>query len=308
MPAKRRTRNELDRAAQPLMELGLTPNEARSYVALLHLASATAAELAEVAGVPRPKVYGALRSLEQRGFCNASGDRVTNFRPVDPELALSEWVRRREHERLLASGHDARLRSQLVGMLPARPEHVPEDMSDVMQHTGGPGPTIEVYERLIETTDRRVDIVHAIPVLQRPTRWNRFETEALERGVQVRILASTRELAIEHRCEQILEAGGEVRIARGTPLKLLVRDDGEEAIVALSSPDDRYRPTCVAIRHPELAAPLQLLFNREWRRSLAFDSSGSGIGRAQADGAGDRPAREDGAASGYRHEEDRRDG
>lgn len=263
----RRGLPEPDDATRQLVELGLTLNEARCYVALLHIAPATAGEVADWSRVPRPKVYGTLKSLEQRSFCYASGDRVTMFRPVDPELALSEWTRRREHERRLADEQDNRLRGALVSTLPDPPERISEDSSEIMQLTGGPRETIEVYERLIETAERQLDIVHSSPVLQVAERWNVYERAALERGVQVRVLFATGELAAEHRYEELLEAGGEVRVARGMPLKLVVRDNGFETLVALHNPSDESHPTCVAIRHEDLVAPVQLLFNREWRRA-----------------------------------------
>lgn len=250
------------------MDLGLTLNEARCYATLLEIAPVTAGELADVSGVPRPKVYATLKVLEQRGFCYASGDRVMTFRPVDPELALSEWARRREHERRLGDERDRKLRSALVASLPSLPERVGEDMTEIMELTGGPKETIEIYERLITGAERQVDIVHAAPVLQTKSRWNVCEVAARERGVQVRVLFATRELAQAHGYEQLLDAGGEARVARNVPLKLVVRDNGSESLVALANPADRSKPTCVAIRHADLVAPIQLLFNREWRQAV----------------------------------------
>jgi sugar-specific transcriptional regulator TrmB len=275
----RRGLPDIDESTRQLVDLGLTLNEARCYVTLLHIAPATAGEVADASGVPRPKVYGTLKSLEQRSFCYASGDRVTTFRPVDPELALGEWTRRREHERRLADEHDRRLRGALVSDLPDPPEHMTEDMSEIMQLTGGPRQTIEVYERLIENAERQLDIVHSAPVLQAQSRWNVYETAALDRGVQVRVLFATDRLAIEHGYEQILQAGGEVRVARGMPLKLIVRDNGTEALVALHNLADEAHPTCVAIRHADLVAPIQLLFNREWRQARALEPAPSNDGR-----------------------------
>ena len=76
-------------ATRLLTELGLTVNEARVYLALLRrFDSPTAAEAAVAAGVPRPKVYEALQSLEGRGFSKSIGGRVRRFTPVEPETAL----------------------------------------------------------------------------------------------------------------------------------------------------------------------------------------------------------------------------
>jgi sugar-specific transcriptional regulator TrmB len=270
---------DLDETISRLVELGLTLNEARCYVGLLHIAPATAGELAEFSGVPRPKVYGTLKGLEQRSFCYASGDRVTTFRPVDPELALEEWTRAREHDRRVSAERDRQLRADLVRALPRPPEPVVDGPTDVfMELSGGADATIEDYERIIATAERRVDIVHSIPVLQRQPRWNMREAEAVARGVEVRVLFASRELAMEHRYEELIAGGAEVRVARDRPMKLVVRDDGAEAMVALHNPVDTMHPTCLLIRHTDLIAPLQLHFNRQWRqaRSLSGIADTSG--------------------------------
>lgn len=264
----RRGRLEPEGVTKELVELGLTLNDARCYVALLNTGSATAAELAKVSGVPRPKVYAALKSLEQGGFSYPSGDQVTRFRPVDPELALAELTRSREHERRLADERDRQLRLDLVSSLPVLAEQMPQDGGEeIMRLTGARESTIDVYETMIESAKRRVDVVHGLPMFQDPSRFNQFELRALERGAQVRVLFPEVGLAAEHRSHDLTEAGGEVRIARDAPLKLLICD-GTKALVALRNPGDALHPTCVAIGHADLVAPLQLLFSREWRRAV----------------------------------------
>lgn len=284
---RRRRTLDLDGNTSRLTELGLTLTEARCYVALLEIAPATAGQLAEHADVPRPKVYGTVKSLEQRGFAYSSGDPVTTFRAVDPELALGEWTRRREHERRLLDERDQQLRGELVAELPHPSEHATEKVGEIMQLAGGSrAATADTLARLMDRAEQRLDIVVSRPVFRPMANWSRSEKAALERGVQVRMLVSSRELAIELGCEEILAAGGEVRLARNTPSKLVVRDNGAEAIVALPTPGDTSLPTCVVIQHSELVAPMQLLFNREWRRArplvLQAPASGRGRGRPAA--------------------------
>jgi sugar-specific transcriptional regulator TrmB len=261
-----RPRPDLDGTTNELIELGLTLNEARCYLALLSSGPATAAELAKISGVPRPKVYATLKLLEQRGFSYPSGDRITRFRAVDPELALNEMARAREHERRLADERERQVRADLIRALPAPPEPAAPDRDEIMRLTGPGEATIAVYERMIDTAKRRVDIVHGLPTLQDPSHFNRFELRALKRGVQVRVLLPDRDLAIKHRIGELIEAGGEARFTDGAPLKLVICD-GAEALAALRNPDDTSHPTCVAIGHTDLVTPLQLLFNREWRKA-----------------------------------------
>ncbi len=74
-------------------------------------------------------------------------------------------------------------------------------------------------------------------------------------------------LADDDRDRALLDAGGEIRVAPGVPMKLLVRD-GVEAMISLRDPATGQQGlTSAVIRHPDLVGPLQLLFNREWRKA-----------------------------------------
>lgn len=55
-------------AIQGLINLGLSLGEAKTFVALMQVGVAEATPLAEEAAVPQPKIYGYLRSLEERGL------------------------------------------------------------------------------------------------------------------------------------------------------------------------------------------------------------------------------------------------
>ena len=248
-----------------LVELGLTLTEARAYVGLLQLAPATAAEVAERAGVPRPKVYEALRALEQRGFCSVGGGRVATFEPVPAELALAGWLRHREQDRRLAAEQDERLADELVRLLPAPGERQARAAFDYLEALFGRARTSEALERVIGAAERTVDMIQQPPFLQPRSRWNVAEVEAVERGVRVRVLYTPEAIADEHRYADLRRAGGEVRVAERVPMKLLVRD-GVEAMISLRDPvTGRQGITSAVIRHPDLVGPLQLLFRREWR-------------------------------------------
>jgi len=254
-----------DELVKRLVDVGLTLNEARCYVALLRHPSATAAEVAEASGVPRPKIYSTLKTLEQRSFCVSSGSTVTRFRAVDPALALTEWIRGREHDRQLSNDRDRHNVDELITMLPEPSDAATEDLEAIMQLMHGPHETVRMLEELLDRAGSRVDIIHAPSTFQPESRWNAHEQSALQRGVRVRILVPSREFAERRRCDELAAAGAEVRRARTPALKLLLRD-GVEAIVTLSAAKAT-QPSVVAIRHADLVAPLQLLFNREWRRA-----------------------------------------
>lgn len=255
-----------DDLIRSLGELGLTLNEARAYLSLLQFSPATAARVAERAGVPRPKVYEALHSLEQRGFCSSRAEGVATFEPVDPERALAGWIRHREQERRLSAERDERLASELVQALPARHEDARGPTPDYMEALFGRARTSEALERVIGAAERRVDMIQQPPFLQPRSRWNLAEVAAIRRGVRVRVLYTPEAIAVEHRYADLRRAGGEIRVAAKVPMKLLVRD-GVEAMISLRDPATGQQGiTSAVIRHPDLVGPLQLLFNREWRK------------------------------------------
>jgi HTH-type transcriptional regulator, sugar sensing transcriptional regulator len=94
-----------------MRELGFTQNEAKIYVALLGEPALTAAKLVRKAGVPRPKIYEAARSLIEQGFAEEVVGEVKAFRAVDPTVAFrgyklrSEQKLSRSEEMLTALAH-----------------------------------------------------------------------------------------------------------------------------------------------------------------------------------------------------------
>ncbi|MFN8225010.1 MAG: helix-turn-helix domain-containing protein [Gaiellales bacterium] len=246
-----------------LVELGLTLNQARIYLSLLEHGAATAAETATRSGVPRPKVYGALEALERRGFCVLRGDRVALWEPIPPELALSEWIRARQHERRSVAEREERLRNSLVTQLPrVRSQAIPR--ASLMEAAIGRARVAELFEQLVASAERNIDVVHTSLTVQPRERWNLLELEALQRGVEIRALCTSEAADDPQRFEALLAGGAEVRQSDGMILKLAIRD-GAEALVALHDPEAESQFAAVRIVVPDLIAPLQLQFQRAWR-------------------------------------------
>ncbi|AKB18305.1 MULTISPECIES: TrmB family transcriptional regulator [unclassified Methanosarcina] len=71
-----------------LQKLGFTGNEAKVYASLVCLKQAKASEIAENAGVPRPKIYGTLRGMEKKGYVRIIEGEPTLFCCVQPEVLI----------------------------------------------------------------------------------------------------------------------------------------------------------------------------------------------------------------------------
>ncbi len=83
---------EDDDAIAGLKQLGLTTYEARVFVGLQKLGSATASEVAEITDVPRSQVYGAAEGLEDRGLVETQQSTPTVYRPVPLEQARTQLL------------------------------------------------------------------------------------------------------------------------------------------------------------------------------------------------------------------------
>ena len=69
----------------------------------------------------------------------------------------------------------------------------------------------------------------------------------------------------------------------GLPMKLMVRD-GEEALISLRDAGTGAQSvTTVAVRHPDLVAPLGTLFEQQWRKARALPADQAA--RASAPGS-----------------------
>lgn len=70
-----------------LQKLGLSQNESRVYLALLHMKSGTAVRIAERADIAKSTVYDTLKELAQRGLVNIYKKRGRkHFSPNDPRV------------------------------------------------------------------------------------------------------------------------------------------------------------------------------------------------------------------------------
>ncbi len=79
-------------AVEGLQRLGLTSYEAKVFLALQKLETATASEVAEVTDVPRSQVYGAAERLEERGLVETRQSKPTAYRSVSLERARTRLL------------------------------------------------------------------------------------------------------------------------------------------------------------------------------------------------------------------------
>lgn len=78
-----------DKLVKELMKLGMSEYEAKAYSGLLGLGEGTARQVHEASGVPRPRVYDVLDTLEKRGYVEVWQGHPKSYRAIDPADLMS---------------------------------------------------------------------------------------------------------------------------------------------------------------------------------------------------------------------------
>ncbi|MBI9031471.1 TrmB family transcriptional regulator [bacterium] len=82
-----------------LINIGLTKYEASVYHTLLQKPDLSATELANLASVPRTRVYEVINLLHDKGFCKKSDDeKIKKFNAINPKFAFNNLLERNKLE------------------------------------------------------------------------------------------------------------------------------------------------------------------------------------------------------------------
>lgn len=164
-----------EEASGLLQQLGLKEYEANCFVALSPMEKATAKEISDVSGVPRTRVYDAIRVLEAQGLVEIQHTNPQQFRAV-PLSEAAETLRRQYESRV------DELEDILRNMEPANTS-TEKTVHEVWSLTGTEGITSRTLQLLNEATDEVVLLISAEKIVtdELAEKLN----EAAERGVTV---------------------------------------------------------------------------------------------------------------------------
>lgn len=203
----------MDPAVPLLQRLGLTQYQAKTYVALVGLGPSTAAEIAEAADVPRTRIYTVLSDLEEGGWLEGRPGRPKTFHPVRPAKRIG-----RVREALV---------DEIDTVIPALEAQYEEEAT----RFGGPIWLLDTADALARRTLEMVKaaredlmLVAMFPLPCDGEPLDRALSDALDRGVRVRVLAPDPETAAG-----FLRLGADVRVTWVPPRFLFV--DARQALL-----------------------------------------------------------------------------
>ena len=171
-----------------LVQVGLTQNEAKAYLALLRLGKSTSGKIIEEAGIASGKIYETLQKLIEKGLIEAVVENgVKQFHAGNPKSLLL-YMKEREEQISVQAKQLAQIIPSLEEM--KRWEELPEGVFLVK---GMRGIKPMVYDVLTQT-EEEIKIMGVRSVKQKMfnTFWLHWHTQRMALGKKARVLFSDR--------------------------------------------------------------------------------------------------------------------
>lgn len=260
---------------QQLQAIGLSPQEAQIYSALVRHGSLGASAIAKLINVPRSSVYPALDALTDKGLLEAEAGYGSRFSAVPPSDALPSLLAR-EQETLQQRQAIA---GEVIAGFAAVAEPVEALADNLIQVIRNPRAASERFDRLHLEARRQIEGFIKAPFLMRPSDLP-VQQRALQRGVRIRGIyeqAVLDEPEVKPFLAKWVSAGEEARVFAGSLPHKLALFDRESVLLPLFMPGDQVRT--LFIRHPQLAISLGMLFDSLWERSTPIEPEVSTLRR-----------------------------
>ena len=263
-----------------LEQLGLSPAEARVYLALLQHGALPAAGVANETGIARTSVYPTLCSLADKGLVEGGIAHGSKFAAVTPGEGLRSLILR-EKESL---SERERVAHELADALAPIAADADSALDDPVQVIRTPHAITQRFERLQLEAERTVDVIIKAPILN-PRKDNPAQEKAQRRGVHYRGLyekAAIDDPVIKPYVRGWVASGEEARVYDGElPYKLLIFD-AETVLMILTRRGGQ--SSALFVRHGPLAQSLTQWFNFLWEEAEPFAPADGELTRAAARG------------------------
>lgn len=259
--------------------VGIPAVEAQVYEALIPQTHATVEALSSRVNLTTAKTSRALANLARRGLVTRIPGRPARYTAVEPSLAGSVLISKREHELRQLQQHLTKLDGTFhTESSTARPG----EYSEVIE---GSAKIWRTFVRVQRSARQRIRAFDKPPYFVVAGKHgdegpNFEERQSLSAGaVGYRVVYDQESVAIPGRLENIWEGislGEQARVGTSLPAKLVIRDD---SLAIVSSAED-YRNEIAHLIHPSSLLDLICgLFEAEWQRAIPLNRSESRGGR-----------------------------
>lgn len=264
-----------------LSRLGLNAYEARAYVALLRRGSSTAAQVAQLGGLPRQRAYDVLAALVRKGLASSRPGKAVKFTPTAPKLAIERLLGEHRHALLDLERDAERATQRLTSHYLAGQKHT--DPLDYIEVLRAPGRIAERWDEL-QRRARSEILVFAKPPYVTPAQDNTVGMLMAGRRTTrcVYELGAFDDPAFLEGIRRFARAGEEARFVAELPLKMAIIDD---RMVLFAMNDPAAGPaatTTLVVEHPALASALRITFESVWLQGVTFEEAKASLETATA--------------------------
>lgn len=234
----------MEETTRVLRGLGLTEYEAKAYIALASLRSATPKDIANISKIPYPSAYDALKTLTRKGWAEVSMGRPRLYRPLSPELMERESIKAVENAfKELKQVYDAaRKRAEkleIIYTLSNRGAVIKKIRDMLLRAQGEVTIVIPNYSELAPHIDQILNLISS-------------------RGIRVRIITEV---------SPVVPRKVEVKLRKPILAVDLLIDD-KEALIGL-----RNYSVCGWVRNPTIAKHFKEFLDLLWENSTSMKTN-----------------------------------
>lgn len=259
-----------------LVRLGLTRDEARSYLALLGKGRMTARQLCAATGISRGRIYDVAAGLAAKGAAVETTTDVRAFEAAAPDTATSNLLEKRRRELEEVETTTAELTAALTAAASAT--DAGPSLIEWLRHTAT---VADRCRELVEEANE--EVLWCVRRLSaRATEEFDPERLAIARGVEVRAIYESTLLEHEHapNIHRYIAGGVRARHAASLPTQLLVVDR-RKTMLPLEEPTRARNRTVLVIHHGGVSTLAALAFESLWHRAEPIRRAAPRSGNSQ---------------------------
>ncbi|MFT5290998.1 MAG: sugar-specific transcriptional regulator TrmB [Planctomycetota bacterium] len=216
-----------------LRSAGLSRYESSVYLGLITDQNAKVTEISKRTGVPQPKVYQALDTLVEKGFCSQGSDLVNRYRPIPPDQAFAGRLTNLDRDRTETISLAGDLEKILIS---GENQNLWAPPIEIVK---GIGQVLAILADRLGAAKESIDYCGKLPQISAPN-----VSDAIRRstqgGVKLRCLLEHGYLeSIEVSKDEndgFLSLATEIREVELLPSKMVIID-GSSALLSISRPD-----------------------------------------------------------------------
>lgn len=242
-----------DKKSQPLVKLGLTPDEARCYEVFTSKGTLNVAKLAQLLNILPNATYRLLLKLKSKGFIVELDTHPVSYQPLPPEIAISSYAENKLSDIQKLSSLSIK---QLTTPIPSTQTHIE-------QLTGKRAMFIKSLEMIKKAKTEILIISIGEPVQDEIKLEN---IKAIDKGVNIKFIAHKYNKDNKILLQSWIKMGLEVKHLSESGYHLQIID-GKKCLLSASNPKNTDERSSVVIHSSELSNAMRNYFYSLWEKA-----------------------------------------